>query len=355
MFTSVFKYAYPHAKVRAMKGLLLPDAKYRDMLNADTFEQLLHVLQTTSYAESFRGVAAADLSLQAFADILYRNLFLGYHKTIRSVDKQTRDFLIVCYHKYELLNLKMILRGIISHVPAEKIAALLLPTERYTLFSKDALLNCQDVHAIIAHLQGTFFQYPLNLALRRFDEEQEFFPLEMALDLHYYNSLWEKLGTLPDLDQIIVKEIIGILLDILNITWIIRFKEHYHFSPEEILNYTIQHGQSLRLKERRSFSEAPETNDILDLLKTTPYGKALTGDVQLNTLHVTLSRYFIRRLQKFFSGDPFQMGIIIGYLLLKEFEISDMLTIAEAKRYGFSLEQSRHYVIHTQQGEGRSS
>ena len=92
MFTSVFKYAYPQAKVRAMKGLLLPDAKYRDMLNADTFEQVLHILQTTAYAESFRGISATDLSLQAFADILYRNLFLDNHKTIRSVDKQTRDF-----------------------------------------------------------------------------------------------------------------------------------------------------------------------------------------------------------------------------------------------------------------------
>jgi len=350
MFTSVFKYAYPHAKVRAMKGLLLSDAKYRDMLNADTFEQVLHILETTPYAESFHGIASTDLSLQAFANILYQDLFLDYHKTIRSVDKGARDFLILCYQKYELLNLKMILRGIISHVPADNIAVLLLPTERYTLFSKDALLNCQDVHAVIDHLQGTFFQYPLNLALRRFDEEQEFFPLEMALDLHYYNSLWDKLGELSDADKTIVKEIIGILLDILNITWIIRFKEHYHFSPEEILNYTIQHGQSFRLKERRSFSEAHETSDILELLKTTPYGKALPNNVQLNTLHVTLSRYFIGRLQKFFSGDPFQMGIIIGYLLLKEFEISDMLTIAEAKRYGFSLEQSRHYVIHTQQG-----
>ncbi|GAK54665.1 H(+)-transporting two-sector ATPase [Candidatus Moduliflexus flocculans] len=350
MFTAVFKYAYPHAKVRAMKGLLISEVKYRDMLNADTFEQVIHILQTTSYAESFRGIAPTDLSLQAFSDILYRSLFLDYHKTIRSVDKIARDFLILCYHKYELFNLKMILRGIISHVPADKIATLLLPTDRYTLFSKDALLQCQDVHAVITHLQGTFFQYPLNLALRRFDEEQEFFPLEMALDLYYYNSLWDKLGNLPDADQIIVKEIVGVLLDILNITWIIRFKEHYHFSPEEILNYTIQHGNSLRLKERRSFSEASETASILDLLKATPYGKALTDDVQLNTLHVALSRYFIGRLQKFFSGDPFQMGIIIGYLLLKEFEISDMLTIAEAKRYGFSIEQSRHYVIHTQQG-----
>ncbi len=349
MFTSVFKYAYPHAKVRAMKGLLLTDAQYRAMLNADTFEHMLHILQTTSYADYFQGIVASELSLPSFAGILYRNLFTDYHKTIRSVDKGARDFLILCYHKYELSNLKMILRGIISHVPAEQISALLLPTERYTLFSKDALLGCQDVHAVIDHLQGTFFQYPLNLALRRFDEEQEFFPLEMALDLHYYHSLWEKLASMPDSDQAIVKEIVGILLDILNITWIIRFKEHYHFSPEEILNYTIQHGHSFRLKERRSLSEARETNDIVEFLKTTPYGKALAGDVQLSTLHVMLSRYFIGRLQKFFSGDPFQIGIIIGYLLLKEFEVSDMLTIAEAKRYGFSLDQSRHYVIHTQQ------
>ncbi len=348
MFTSVFKYAYPHAKVRAMKGLLLSEEHYHALLNAETFEHIVHVLQTTHYADAMRHVSENEgLSPQLLTDLLYRSLFSDCEKTIQAIDVSIRDFFTIYYQKYELINLKTILRGLISHVPQEQIAPLLLPTARYTLFSKKTLLEFNDVHAIIEHLQGTFFAYPLNLALRRYEEEQEFFPLEMALDLHYYQTLWAAVKKLPDSERHIAEHIIGTMLDILNITWIIRFKEEYRFSPEEILNYTIEHGHVFRLAERRKFSEAAHSGEMIDILKTTPYGRALSGEVALPTLHVLLNRYLIGQLRRFFAGNPFQIGVILGYWLLKEFEIADIITIAEAKKYGFSFEQSQCYVVHT--------
>ena len=60
---------------------------------------------------------------------------------------------------------------------------------------------------------------------------------------------------------------------------------------------------------------------------------------------MVLTRYVVTQLRKYFSGSPFQIGVILGYLFSKEFEISDLITIAEAKKYGFSLEQSKEYVI----------
>jgi V/A-type H+-transporting ATPase subunit C len=346
MITSVFKYAYPNAKVRAMKGVLLSEDNYHSLLNTETFEEVLHVLQTTSYSEALAEIDLTEISILVLTKIVYKSLFRDYEKTIRSVSRDIRDFFILLYQKYELINLKTILRGICSNVDPQQVAPLLLPTERYTLFSKEKLLEFRDVHDVVKHLQGTFFQYPLNLALRRFEEEQEFFPLEMALDLHYYHTLWGSIEKLPEGEKHIAKQIFGMLIDILNVAWIIRFKEQYHFSPEEILNYTIQHGHAFTLRDRRRLSEAENPGEVITYLKNTQYKKALNGDEPLNTLHVVLSQYLIAQLRKFFSGNPFQIGVILGYILLKEFEISDIITIAEAKKYGFSLEQSQHYVIH---------
>ena len=346
MITSVFKYAYPNAKVRAMKGLLLSEAQFRSLLNTETFEEVLHVLQATNYAEALANISSGDISIPDLTDILYKSLFHDYEKTVRSIDGNLRGFFILLYHKYELINLKTILRGIASRLETEAIMPLLLPTERYTLFSKEKLLGFHTIPDAISYLQGTFFQYPLNRALRRFEDEQEFFPLEMALDLHYYHTLWDTMEKLPESERQIIKRILGMSLDILNVSWIIRFKEEFRFSPEEILNYTIQHGYAFRLRERQSLSEAHNAGEILAYLKKTPYGKALSEDMPLNTVHIALSRYMIEQVRKCFSGNPFQIGVLLGYLWLKEFEISDILTIAEAKKYGFSLEQSQYYVIH---------
>jgi V/A-type H+-transporting ATPase subunit C len=345
MISSVLKYSYPNTKVRAMKGELLSPSEFLSLLNAESYQEFLHIVNTTNYAAALSEKDFEEISLPILTNILYRSLFIDYEKVIRSVKGEMQKFFILLYQKYEVINLKTILRGICSEIASEQVAPLLLPTERYTLFSKEKLLEFREVHDVIEHLQGTFFQYPLNRALHRFEKEREFFPLEMALDLHYYHTLWDNVTKLPGEENTIVRELLGMVIDVLNIAWIVRFKEQYQFSPEEILNYTIHHGYIFRLRDRRILAGTRGAREILAYLKETPFGKVISGDEPLNTLHVVLTRHVVTQLQKYFSRQPFQIGVILGYLFLKEFEISDLITIAEAKKYGFSLEQSKEYVI----------
>ncbi len=348
---SVFKYAYPNAKVRAMKGRLLSKEDFRVLLNTETYEDVLRALQRTSYSETLSQQSSSEISPRVLTNIVYQHLFIDYEKTIRAISGDIRSFFILFYQQYELVNLKTILRGICGQVDPQQVLPLLLPTAHHPLFSKERLLEFRDVHDLVNHLQGSFFQYPLNQALKRYEEEQEFFPLEMALDLYYYQTLWEAMKKLPERERQTVQRILGMYVDIMNVAWIIRFKEQYHFSKEEILNYTIHHGYAFKLKDRRKLSEASNPAQVLEYLKRTPYGKAISGNEPLHTLHVVLSRCIIAELRKQFAGNPFHIGVIIGYLLLKEYEISDIITIAEAKKYGYSFEQSQSYVIHAEVGE----
>lgn len=345
MMTAVFKYSYPHAKVRVMKGTLFSDDDFRTLLQADSYRQLLLLLQTTHYLPA-SAEAEGEISLPVLNHLLYQSIFSDYEKVIHAVKGEIQNFFILLYQKYELTNLKTILRGMCSHLPPEEIAPLLLPTARYTLFSKQDVLALRDVFEVVEHLQGSFFQYPLNRALHRFEKEREFFPLEMSLDLHYYRTLWDKTETLPAEERKIVRKLIGMLIDMLNVVWILRFKEQYQFSPEEILNYTIHRGYAFRLGDRRKLAEAQDAAAMLTYLQHTPYGKALSGNESLNTLHVVLLRYIVTQVQPYFRSQPFQIGVILGYLLLKEFEVSDLMTIAEAKKYEYSFEDTQQYVIH---------
>jgi V/A-type H+-transporting ATPase subunit C len=345
MMSAVFKYAYPYAKTRAMKGALLSADDFRSLLKADSYPEFLRILQTTSYAPSLAGQDFNELPVTALTLVLYQSFFRDYDKTIQAVTGESQKFFILLYQKYELINLKTILRGICSHVAPEHVAALLLPTERHTLFSKEKLLALHTVQEVVEQLRKTFFEYPLNQSLHRFEKENEFFPIEMALDLHYYHTLWEEILKLPKEELEIVKKLMGLVTDVLNVSWIIRFKEQYRFSPEEILNYTIQHGYTFTFRDRWNLARLQDAKEILAYLKNTQFSKAITGDESLNTLHVVLTRYVVTQLRKYFIGYPFQIGVILGYVLLKEFEMTDLITIAEAKKYGFSLEQGQKYIV----------
>ena len=345
MIASVFKYSYPNAKIRALKGSLLTTENFYALLQASSYREFLNHLQTSPYLQN-APEESQELTLPALTALFYSNLFQDYVKVIRSLDGHLQKFFILLYQQYELTNLKTLLRGLSSQVAPEEIAPLLLPTRQYLLFSKEELLRLRNVHDVIEHLQHSFFQYPLNRALPRFEKEREFFPLEMSLDLHYYRTLWETIQTIGEPEFGIISTIIGMLIDVLNISWIIRFKEQYKFSPEEILNYTIHHGHLFRLKDRRNLAECGKTADIIEYVQKTPYGKMLSGRESLQTLHVILMRSVLAHLQKYFHRQPFQVGVILGYIYLKEFEVSDLMTIAEAKKYDYAQEETQKYVIH---------
>jgi V/A-type H+/Na+-transporting ATPase subunit C len=344
MIRTVFKYAYPQAKIRSMKGRLLSAEQYQELLRADSYQDFLRILRTTVYASSLKELSG-ESSIPELSRILYRNLFADYEKTIDALPHELQSFFILLYQKYELINLKTILRGICSNVPPDQIAPLLLPTKRHTMFSKEQLLTFRNVQDVVTYLQDTFFKAPLNISLHRYEREKDFFPLEMALDMHYYNALWDKTQELSRGDRKIARQQLGIVIDVLNISWIIRFKEQYHFAPEEILNYTIEHGYVLNFTDRRKLAHAHDASEIITYLRHTVYGKTLSGHESLGTVQILLTRQVAKQLLRAFSGYPFQIGIILGYLLLKEFEISDLITLAEAKKYEFSLEQSKNYII----------
>lgn len=347
MLTSVLKYAYPQARIRALKGALLTADDFAALLAADTYPAFLRHLQATTYAKALSETDESPLTIPGLTAVLHTTLFQDYEKAIQALAAgPVRQFFVLLYQKYDLINLKTILRGICNEVPEEIVAPLLLPKDRYTLFSRHAVLKLRKVMDVVEYFRNTFFEYPLQRALYRFDKEREFFPLEMALDLHYYHTLWETALKLPQDEQTIVRELLGMTTDVLNVSWIIRFKEQYHFSPEEILNYLIHHGHAFNLKDRRELAEARDAAAILTHLQQTRYKKAIRGDESLDTLHIVLTRYVVSQIHKYFLGDPFQIGVILGYLLLKEYEISDLTTIAEAKKYGFSHEQTVRYVIH---------
>ena len=127
-------------------------------------------------------------------------------------------------------------------------------------------------------MRKTCYYRPLKNALYRFKEEKETFPLEMALDLSYYSQLWKIASSLGSGERRIIKSILGVQMDILNITWIFRFKEVYHFSPEEILNYGLMQGCHISPELRKKLAYSVDRKDVVTNLEGTPY-KALLADL----------------------------------------------------------------------------
>ena len=199
------------------------------------------------------------------------------------------------------------------------------------------MMEVGTVEAAIAQLAGTPYYDTLSHALKRYIEEQSLFPLEVALDLDYWRTLWLNTNRLPGQDRTQALRIVGPWVDMNNLMWAMRYRVYHHLSEEEIINYTLPFGYRIRDEDIRAIAAGaditrivmrlyPGSRNVDELLQDPEHG--------LPKLELQLQRYIVQKLNAVFTGYPFHIGLPLAFLVLNELELQDLTVLIEAKASG---------------------
>ena len=328
-------YARPHALVRAMLGRLLGPQQKQRLVTAESLEEALRQLRGTPYAAEVEAAAQAGNVLQEAERALERNLVQSYGRVIRTLSGPPQALIVEALRRLEVDNLKAILRGLATGAPAEEIRAVLVPLDRRGLLPLEQLLAAAGVAEAVQALDGLPYARPLAAALERYQREGSLFPLEVALDLDYLRRLWGRALALGGADRASARRALGSRYDVLNVTWLLRYKLIYRLLPQEIFNYTLPYGYRV---DDETIHRAATAGDLAALVEALPqpYRGLLAPLVGagIARMEVALRRYLWREALALLSGYPFQVGVILSYLYLKEAEVRDLVAILEGKSLG---------------------
>jgi V/A-type H+-transporting ATPase subunit C len=133
--------------------------------------------------------------------------------------------------------------------------------------------------------------------------------------------------TLSRPDRHLSGQLLGVLADITNLIWAVRFREIYGFPGEETYQYLLEAGSLGEPRRRHDLAFAPNLEAMIARLPRRPYGGLLTGVTDLAGLEERLARYWVKTLEKILSLPPFQIGLPMTYLFLKELEIRNLITL----------------------------
>jgi V/A-type H+-transporting ATPase subunit C len=184
--------------------------------------------------------------------------------------------------------------------------------------------------------------------MRRYNVEQSLFPLEVALDLNYWRTIWNAIEQLPNQDRSQALQIVGSLLDVNNLMWAIRYRVYYNLSEEEIINYTLPFGYRVRDADIRAIAAGAEIPPVVEHIYpslTDVYSLLVEPRKGLPELEMRLHRIVRDHCKKAFLGYPFHIGVPLGYMVLKKMEIQDLIVLIEAKSSGLSVEEFRPYLV----------
>jgi V/A-type H+-transporting ATPase subunit C len=347
--SNVRKFAAVNVKVRALEGQLLRDEDYQRLLMLDQVDDVVEYLRNETWYASIlpeaRKVDIIDLEGR-----FERNAFEKYEKLFHYFTDAYRDFFKVLMMRYEIENLKLFLRMIIRKESLLSITDHLIIPKIYSRLDYDKIKMATTVEELSAALAGTEYQALLDY-YKHEEATKLMFYMEMNLDRLYFKKLSHRTEALDKPDRTAVGEVLGRNIDMLNIQWIYRGRRYYRLLPEEILNYTLFDGKYFSYKRLKEFCYMTKLEETEAAMRQSPYGFMFGEAEHFEVLfEIGMDRYLYKIFDKLRMDHPMSIIEPMVYLHRLEYEMRDLFTIVESKRYNISSDACRQFLIRELRG-----
>lgn len=338
-------------KARVLFSRLLTTEEYWSLLGSDTVAEVAQKLRNTSYEASLSTLPADphrfDIEAAIKTDLLKEAAGFLIHLS----DPRDRFFRAWArWHEAE--NLKSIFRHIAAGRQDRDELRRRLYAIDFSKISYENILSARDYPELSDALRGSPYFSVVEDPLKRLaaGEEHSLFPLEMALDSFVELSLFKAMQKLERDERNRLAPIFGSRIDLYNLYILYRAETFYSMTPEETLNRLLPVRHKIGLNFFREAVRAESIEQVVEMLKTSfpAYAELMIGalaeDEPQLTLERDINRYlFVQAARVFGSGSP-GFHTAMGYFVLKEAEISDIIRIVEDVRYGYDRQKAAKFL-----------
>ena len=322
MTSSAGRYAELAAAVRSFKANLIHPTQLERYLETGSLSETVSMVtggRITSVEESDLNPVEAYL-IGEVAELAERlSSYAPY---------DSKQLLSLFSSGFEYACVKEILRAIAEQVEPDEALRHIVPAGKFTADRCKDLIETHNPNRVVEMIDDE--------GLRRFvapklTGEKGGLEAASAIDQYYFTKLWTA-SNLPDpLDAQSARGLIGQFLDHANILIALRARlislDARTASDLMIpINYALGHA----------FDELPEATNVQNLariLEKTPYASsfevAATPDGK--TLEHALQRSHAYACLNAFAGSPFNVGVALAFLFLKQYELRDLFSLINGK------------------------
>ena len=342
----MIKYPASYARMRGLKGKLLGKHQLEVFLQSSDYQSVLSMLKNSAYNEQIPDTS--DILIIEHA--LKQDLIVAYRKILVFLRGKPAHLIETLLGRFELLNVKSIIRSFAKGLdPKEETSSLIFSLGKYHTIPIDDVLDAKNLESCISLMKNTPFERPLEIGYQEYESSKRLFPLEIALDIDYYRRLKEALDGLNPFDRYNAGIILGIQYDITNLLWMLRFKQYYKLTSEQIFQYMLPYGWKLRPEVFLQISSDSNTwMSSPTFIK--PYDQILKTAMNSDSNYILgaeiyLLRYLYNESVKSLLKFPLQASSFIAFFIMKEMEIRDIISILAGKNLDIPPEKIRDYMI----------
>ncbi|MFA5867294.1 MAG: ATP synthase A1 subunit C [Actinomycetota bacterium] len=345
-------YGYANARIRAMKSGLFNESFYNQLLRSRSLHEVIAALAQTPYGHDLDESMIKTEGLKGFDEALRRNIMKAFSKVSMIVGEQDENLVNVLFGRWDVMNVKTILRGKNLGASSDAILESLIPAGELDEATLLEMVRSRDVRDCIDVMATMNVSYavPLTGAFPEYAHKRSLAVLELVLDKEFYEMSFAKLRA-KDMNTRLVAEMLHREIDNINIMTLLRIvKEEVEYS--EAANLFISGGKEVSYRTLVEAVGFHSVEDAVEALKRTSYYTLLQEKMpayfetnSLASVERGLEEALVRKRVKLFMADPLSIASTIAFIWAKYNEIVNLRIIARGKEVGMPEAKIREALI----------
>ncbi|MFC4439443.1 MULTISPECIES: V-type ATP synthase subunit C [Natrialbaceae] len=344
---------YVNARVRSRRASLFADEDYRKLIRMGPSE-IARFMEETEYEREINALGARFSGVDLIEYALNRNLAKHFDDLLDWSEGRLYDLIARYLRKFDVWNLKTIIRGIYTDSTAEEIQTDLIRAGDLDDRTIDRLLEVDEIEDAIDVLYGTIYYEPLSVAYEEFEETGALVSLENALDREFFEHLLE--GVSPrnvsepqEGPEALYVEFLQAEIDFRNARNALRLaRSGADLDPAA---YYIEGGV---LFDRSELNRLVANYDELvdHIAENKRYGDRLSGALDrlrdadsLIQFEHALDAALLEYADTLSSIYPTSVSAVLSYILAKEREVENIRAIARGREVGLTESEIEEELV----------
>ncbi len=329
--------------------VLRTHARINDLLDMDQMKKLADAADVTEFLNQLKETSYGEFDVDLGDKValsLEKNFTKKFIERIEEIVKITPsrmgEFLRAYFDfRFEVLNLKRILRGKFTDSSVEDIKESLIPIDPYLVKDQEELVNLGSLEEVVRKLNGTAYESLIE-KLALYNEYDALWPLELELNYIYARNILRLTEKLPAKDRHIVNSLVKYETDVENVLIAIKRRGKEGVNLDEI--FPVTYG--IEKDDLKKVIEAENLGKAIDELKD-PYNEVLapikTGDIALVRAMLRKGKYETATAAR--AGDQFGFNVILAFLVYSEIEKDNLVGLSWGKAQGLDSEDLLKYIV----------
>ena len=338
-------YAYTVARVKAKKAKLLGEEDYDKMLMMSVPE-ISRYISETGYSKEMTDLAGRLSGLDLLEHATHLNMAKAFSSILLSSSGELYDMVSAYLDKWDIWNLKVILRGKSYGLNAEGIKEDLVPAGRLSAESLDKLMALESDDEILANFgKITHMSFPQEV-IASYKASGNLGEIEDFLEKMHYIRLMNNISP-ASRPTLLFLNYIREEVDIKNFETILKLKSEGIYG-EPVMKYLIPKGRKIDERMLALFANAENMSSVMSEVSQLEFGEAVKAALEANDTTAAvaaLKRFGLNKAKKFSHLYPLSVIPVVDYMIHKELEIKNIRAIARGTESGLDRETIKGLLV----------